>query len=97
MSQFSKINENNIVTGVIVADQEFIDSGAVGDSADWVEGGCNGQTYDRVNEVFIDPRPFSDWTLDAEFNWQPPIVYPTDDKYYTWDGNTSNWSERPEA
>ena len=36
MSIFAQI-ENNIVTQVIVADQEFIDSGSVGEPSNWIE------------------------------------------------------------
>ena len=37
MTYFAQIDENNIVTLVIVAEQDFIDSGAVGDSSKWIE------------------------------------------------------------
>ena len=37
MSHFAQINSDNIVVRVIVAQQEFIDSGAVGDPATWIE------------------------------------------------------------
>ena len=36
MAHFAKV-ENGIVTQVIVAEQEFIDSGAVGPASDWVQ------------------------------------------------------------
>ncbi len=36
MSHFAKV-ENGIVTRVIVAEQEFINSGAVGDPSEWVQ------------------------------------------------------------
>ena len=41
MSHFAKINSNNIVTEVIVAEQDFINSGAVGDSFLWVQTSYN--------------------------------------------------------
>jgi hypothetical protein len=41
MSHFAHINENNIVTQVIVAEQDFIDTGAVGDPAKWVQTSYN--------------------------------------------------------
>jgi hypothetical protein len=37
MSYFAQINSENIVVRVIVAEQDFIDSGAVGDPANWIE------------------------------------------------------------
>ena len=41
MSHFAQINENNVVTQVIVAEQEFIDSNAVGDPAKWIQTSYN--------------------------------------------------------
>lgn len=41
MAHFAKIDENNIVTQVIVAEQEFINSGAVGDPATWIQTSYN--------------------------------------------------------
>jgi hypothetical protein len=41
MSHFAKINENSIVTQVIVAEQDFIDSGAVGDTSKWIQTSYN--------------------------------------------------------
>ncbi len=40
MSHFAKI-ENSIVTQVIVAEQEFINTGAVGDPASWIQTSYN--------------------------------------------------------
>lgn len=37
MSYYAKIDENNLVTQVIVADQGFINSGALGDPKLWIE------------------------------------------------------------
>jgi len=41
MAHFAEIDENNIVTRVIVAEQDFINSGAVGDSSNWVQTSYN--------------------------------------------------------
>jgi len=38
---FAEIDENNIVKRVIVAEQDFIDSGAVGDSTNWIQTSYN--------------------------------------------------------
>ncbi|MBF84224.1 MAG: hypothetical protein CL489_07055 [Acidobacteria bacterium] len=102
MSHFAKLN-NNIVTEVIVAEQDFINSGAVGDSFLWVQTSYNnnfrkqyagiGYTYDKVNDVFILPQPFASWTLDASFDWQPPTAKPDDDKMYAWNEDTQAWNE----
>ena len=41
MSHFAEIDENNIVLRVIVAEQEFIDTGAVGDPSKWIQTSYN--------------------------------------------------------
>lgn len=41
MSHFAEIDENNKVVRVIVADQEFINSGAVGDPKKWIQTSYN--------------------------------------------------------
>lgn len=41
MAHFAKIDENNIVTQVIVAEQEFIDTGVMGDPATWIQTSYN--------------------------------------------------------
>lgn len=41
MSHFAQIDENNVVVQVIVAEQDFINSGAVGDPARWIQTSYN--------------------------------------------------------
>lgn len=41
MGHFAQINEENVVTQVIVAEQDFIDTGAVGDPAKWIQTSYN--------------------------------------------------------
>ena len=43
-----------------------------------------GDTWDETNNVFISPRPFSDWTLNENFKWEAPTPYPNDGKHYVW-------------
>ena len=103
MSHFAKLDNNNIVTEVIVAEQDFINSGLVGDSFLWVQTSYNnnfrkqyagiGYTYDKANDVFISPKPYASWTLDASFDWQPPTAMPVDDKMYAWNESTKAWDE----
>lgn len=50
MSHFAKV-ENGIVTQVIVAEQDFIDTGAVGDPATWVQ-----TSYNTRGGVHYDPN-----------------------------------------
>lgn len=41
MAHYAQIDANNTVTQVIVAEQDFIDSGAVGDPATWIQTSYN--------------------------------------------------------
>ncbi len=104
MSHFAKIDSNNIVENVIVAEQDFINSGAVGDSFLWIQTSYNGNfrgkyasigdTWDKVNEVFIPPQPYPSWTLNEDTClWDSPVPYPTDDLRYNWDEDTTSWVE----
>jgi hypothetical protein len=103
MSHFAKIDHNNIVTEVIVAEQEFINSGLVGDSFLWVQTSYNnnfrkhyagvGYTYDKTNDIFISQKPYPSWSLDASFDWQPPTPMPDDEKQYTWNEATTTWDD----
>ena len=108
MSHFAEINSDNIVQRVIVAEQNFINSGLVGDSFNWVQTSYNGNfrknyagsgyTYDKVRDAFIAPQPYPSWTLvEATCQWESPTPMPTDDKMYTWDEETTNWVEAVET
>ena len=104
MSHFAEINSDSIVQRVIVAEQDFINSGVVGDSFNWVQTSYNGNfrknyagtgyTYDKTKDAFIAPQPYASWTLvEATCQWEAPTAYPTDDKMYTWDEDTTAWVE----
>jgi len=53
-----------------------------------------GFTYDAQRDAFIAPQPFPSWVLDEQAcQWNPPIQYPSDDKRYQWDEQTTSWKE----
>ena len=53
-----------------------------------------GYTYDPDRDAFIAPQPYPSWTLDEQTcQWNPPIQYPSDDKRYEWDEQTTSWKE----
>jgi len=106
MSHFAEINSDNIVQRVIVAEQNFINSGAVGDSFNWVQTSYNGNfrknyagtghSYDKARDAFIAPKPYPSWTLvEATCQWESPVAYPSDGKRYSWDEDLTNWVEDP--
>ena len=103
MSHFAKLN-NNVVTEVIVAEQDFINSGAVGDSFLWVQTSYSGSfrknyaavgyTYDKIRDAFIAPQPFPSWVLvENTCQWEAPTTVPDDGKAYAWDEDTTAWVE----
>lgn len=49
-----------------------------------------GFTYDAVNDVFIAPQPFASWSLDENFDWQPPIPRP-EGVNWIWDEELGDW------
>ena len=102
MSHFAKLDNNNTVTQVIVAEQDFINSGSVGDSFRWVQTSYNnnfrknyagvGYTYDRIRDAFIPPKPFESWVLNEDTClWDAPTPMPDDDQMYTWNEETQAW------
>jgi hypothetical protein len=103
MSHFAKLDNDNTVIQVIVAEQDFINSGSVGDSFRWVQTSYNnnfrknyagvGYTYDKSRDAFIPPKPFESWVLNEDTClWDAPTPMPDDDQRYTWNEETTNWN-----
>ncbi len=109
MAHYAKV-ESGIVTQVIVAEQDFIDT----QSGTWVQTSYNtrgnqhilggtplrknyagiGMVYDSTRDAFYMPQPYASWTLnETTCLWEPPVAYPSDDKSYTWDEDTTSWTE----
>ena len=104
MSHFAEINKDGKVQRVIVAEQDFINSGVVGDSFNWIQTSYNnnfrknyagiGYTYDSGRDAFISAKPYPSWTLnETTCNWEAPVTIPDDGKQYRWDEPTTNWVE----
>ena len=108
MSHFAKV-ENGIVTQVIVAEQDVIDSGLFGSG--WIQTSYN--TYGNQHPEgrplhknyagigfkwdgigFVPPQPFPSWVMDSEtYLWSAPTPMPTDGKKYSWNEETLSWIE----
>ena len=106
MTHFAKI-ENDTVTQVIVAEQDFIDW----QPGEWVQTSYNtrggqhpegrplrknyagvGYSYDRQKDAFIPPQPFPSWTLNDETClWNAPVPYPEDGELWYWNEDLQNW------
>ena len=51
-----------------------------------------GWRYDSDADVFIAPRPYPSWSLDANHDWQPPTPMPAEGMW-SWDEATLSWVE----
>jgi hypothetical protein len=106
MSHFAQV-VNGIVTQVIVAEQNLIDT----QEGKWVQTSYNthgnqhpngtplrgnyagiGYTYDEINDVFYAPKPYPSWTLNTlTWLWDAPIQIPNDGRIHFWDENQQQW------
>ena len=102
MAHFAKIDTTNTVTEVIVAEQDFINSGKVGDSFLWVQTSYNGNfrknyagigyQYDQTRDAFIAPKPYASWILNEDTCiYEAPVAYPDDGESYSWNETNLNW------
>lgn len=49
-----------------------------------------GYSYNPVADVFIAPQPYPSWSLDDNFDWQPPTPAPSGFGWL-WDEATLGW------
>ena len=103
MAHFAEIDENNVVTRVLVVDnllehrgQDFL-ANDVGLGGTWIQTSYNrnfrgnfagiGYLYDQELDVFYKPQPYPSWTLDTN-KWI--WVAPVE---YPEDGLIYDWDE----
>ena len=106
LTYFAEIDQTDTVIRVIVADQGFIDRGVVGNPSNWIEcfydedGKVNskktfpgpGYKYDYNAGLFYMPQPYPSWTLDSNFDWNPPTPMPEEvDNTWIWDESAQEW------
>ena len=79
---------------MIVADAEFVATQTDKTYVEYTDQNPAGIgfTYDAVNDVFVAPQPYPSWTLDENFNWQPPTPMPTDGGTYYWNEEELAWA-----
>lgn len=88
-SYFAEVDSAGTVLRIIVASQEFIDSGRVGDPTNWIptdpDGKINknypriGDKYDKTMQAFIEPKPNKNAVLNPETGkWQDKNYVPFD-------------------
>jgi hypothetical protein len=53
-----------------------------------------GFTYSAELDAFIPQKPFPSWLLNTNTcQWQAPVPYPNDGKFYKWNEETQSWVE----
>lgn len=95
MAKYAKII-NGIVDKVIVADSNFFNTYVDDSPGKWIETttGNIGYTYDSDRSAFVPAKAYLSWILNEAINqWEAPVTYPDDGKYYRWDEDTTNWKE----
>jgi hypothetical protein len=99
------VNNNELLVDGIEQEQKGVEFCQSLFGGDWKQTSYNGTirkqyagvgyTYDVTADVFIAPQPYPSWLLDANYDWQAPIDYPADGKYYSWDESNQVWVELP--
>jgi hypothetical protein len=111
MAHFAEIDENKIVVRVLVTDNNDPkgDEGyswlIENLGGTWIKTSYNnnlrkqfagvGFSYNEQADVFIQPQPFDSWSLNQNFDWQPPTPKP-EGNYY-WDEETLSWLQVEEV
>lgn len=92
MAHYAQLDENNVVTTVIVADQEFIDSGAVGDPQKWLQ-----TSYNTINGVHVSGgRPFRGNFASKGYTYDPNIdAFLPPKPFPSWTLNPATFSYEP--
>jgi len=106
MAHFAELDENNIVTRVLVTNNAFPNEGYdwlidnLGGT--WIQTSYNatirfnyagvGFTYDSERDAFISPKPYDSWLLVEETaQWEAPVPYPDDGLIYSWNEEIIDW------
>lgn len=102
MAIYAQLNSENLVTNVIVADENFVSK--LPNSGSWVLGEYPvetkkpraniGMRYDSALDRFIGPQLYPSWTLNSDYMWVPPVPYPSGSIMYRWDETSKSWIQR---
>ena len=53
--------------------------------------GCK---YDKNFDAFIPAKQYNSWIFNnQELDWNPPVEYPSDGNFYTWNENEIKWDK----
>jgi hypothetical protein len=52
-----------------------------------------GYTYNQEADVFITPKPYDSWSLDSNYDWQPPVAKPGSEGHWVWNEEFGEWQD----
>ncbi len=100
MSNWAKVDFNNNVLNVETAEQSWItnfikenpdiDYRYIKETVD-TKPACVDGTYDPENNKFITPKPYTNWVLNSNFDWVPPVAKPNGN--FQWNQIENKWEE----
>jgi hypothetical protein len=104
MAHYAYLDENNIVTMVIVGrDEDDLIDGVESweDYYGAIRTSYNGRIrfnfagvgykYDPIDDAFVAPQPHPSWTLNSKKQWIAPKPMPQDGSIYCWDESEGDW------
>ena len=108
MSHFAELDSNNIVTRVLVGDNNMPNEGydwlVDNLGGTWIKTSYNsnirgtyagvGYSYNTEEDIFITPQPYPSWTRTGSF-WNAPTPMPIDEQVYVWIEADLNWQVVP--
>ena len=97
--RFAELDDNNVVTRVIVADSlEWVEETLGGVWLETFKDGTRGHmagigySYDSELDAFIPAQPYPSWVLDEEtLLWSAPVPIPDTENSYVWDEDAGDW------
>lgn len=96
MSIYAKVNSENIVENVIVADSSYVSTQEgrwieVTESTRTASAGC---LYSIESNKFIHEKPFESWILDdTTLDWVSPAGPRPSTGYWNWNEEDQEWVE----
>jgi hypothetical protein len=100
MTQIYARIENGKVTNIILAEADFIESGAVGDPSKWIDTTDHknkpgvGSLHHAELNGFVHTKPYPNWVFDdTTCEWIPPVSKPDGDWF--WDQHADKWIQYP--
>ena len=97
MAHFAQIDENNIVTRVMVVEQEFIDAGHLGDPSKWIQTSYNtygGKHYDPKTQEEVAGTPLRKNFAGIGYTYDPDrdaFISPKPFPSWILNETTCNW------